>query len=122
MSNDTTLRTVATDSLEENETHETHEAHGAHGAPGATGEHRQPDSESWSSDQRCLAGVAGFVLMDLCWRRRTTLWTLLGAAGFGLTLRAITNHPITRTLGFDMEHRDARAKHGSSLAGAEAKT
>jgi uncharacterized membrane protein len=52
--------------------------------------------ENWSPTARLAAGSAGAALLAACLAKRTPEAILLGAVGFGLAVRAVTNLSANR--------------------------
>jgi uncharacterized membrane protein len=69
------------------------------GGQSRTGEPFEYMQANWSPAARLLAGAAGTRLMLNCLSRRGPLSLLLGTAGFALTIRALTNTELKRSMG-----------------------
>jgi uncharacterized membrane protein len=54
----------------------------------------------WPPGTRLIAATAGSLLMANCSLRRTPSAVILGTAGFGLFVRAVSNKPLETALGF----------------------
>jgi uncharacterized membrane protein len=82
------------------EVHKTREnISGLQGGVPRTGEPPDVMQIYWSPTTRLAAGAVGCTLMAACAARRTPASALLGTAGFGLFLRALTNIEMQRLLG-----------------------
>ena len=64
-----------------------------------TGEPFEFMQTNWSPAARLLAGAAGTTLMFNCLTRRGPASLLLGTVGFALTLRALSNKELGRSIG-----------------------
>jgi uncharacterized membrane protein len=64
-----------------------------------TGEPFEFMQQNWSPAARLLAGAIGTRLMLNCITRRGPLSLLLGTAGFAMTLRALSNQELKRSIG-----------------------
>jgi uncharacterized membrane protein len=64
------------------------------------GEPAELMQEYWTPATRLAAGSLGAALMTSCLRSRNPISLLMGTAGFGLTMRALTNLEMKRVLGF----------------------
>src|SRR5262249_5241078 len=65
---------------------------------------------NWSPTARLLAGVAGGALMTHCLARRDPVSITLGAAGFGLLMRSVTNLELKSLLGVGRARRAIKVR------------
>lgn len=75
----------------------------------------------WAPTTRVVAGALGGALMINCLARRTPAAILLGTAGFGLMLRAMTNLETKRLLGIRDQrggkgHVESSDEHGNAAS------
>jgi hypothetical protein len=74
---------------------------GASSGPSQRGRlRRMQQRRGWPPGTRFIAATAGTLLMTNCSLRRTPSAVILGTAGFGLFVRAISNKPLETALGF----------------------
>lgn len=85
--------------------HEDEEIPALQGGRPRTGDRSALRQSNWSPATRLLTGMTGGVLMANCLARRDPLSTALGALGFGIFMRGVTNMELKSLIGVGRDCR-----------------